>query len=183
MAGGAGFLPVYVRMVYLVRTNEKMHDFCLFLLDFSTFIPPRFGGLRKTRFVFRGPIWMRLNNSGNFCVGQVPRTSHVATRPKKHVSDASVPRCHGLLQQAPPQVCSWLVVEGIFHVYTRYLDTRTCSWTTRCTFLSLFSAGSSKQILDDCLLLLAAVIFLLFLYFSRFFLHQSVCTRAAWWLY
>ena len=64
---------------------------------------------------------MRLNNSGKFCVGQVPRTSHVATRPKKHVSDASVPRCHGLLQQAPPQVCSWLVVEGILHVIgTRY---------------------------------------------------------------
>ena len=72
---------------------------------------------------------MRLNNSGNF--GQVPRTSHAATSPKRHVSDASVPRCHGRLQQAPPQVCSWLVVESILHVIrTRYLDTRTCSWTT-----------------------------------------------------
>ena len=64
---------------------------------------------------------MRLDNSGKFCVGQMPRTSHVATRPKKHVSDASVPRCHGLLPQAPPQVCSWLVVQGILHVIrTRY---------------------------------------------------------------
>ena len=54
---------------------------------------------------FRGPIRMRLKNSGSFCVGQVPRMSHVATRPKNHVRDASVPRCHGLLQQAPPPVC------------------------------------------------------------------------------
>ena len=48
----------------------------------------------------------------------MPRTSHVATRPNKHVSDSSVPRCHGFLQQAPPQVCSWLVVERILHVNT-----------------------------------------------------------------
>ena len=119
---------------------------------------------------------MRLNNSGNFRVGQVPRTSHVMTRPKKHVSDASVPRCHGLLQQAPPPVCSWLVVEGILHVYTRYLDARTCSWTTLYVIFP-FGAGSSEQtILEDCLLLLAAAaVFLLFHYFSRFFLRQSVC--------
>ena len=82
---------------------------------------------------------MRLNNSGNCCVGQAPRTSHAATSPKKHVSDASVPRCHGCLQQAPPQVCSWLVVEGILHVIrTRYLDTRTCSWTTLYVFFPFF---------------------------------------------
>ena len=116
---------------------------------------------------------MRLNNSGNFRVGQVPRTSHVMTRPKKHVSDASVPRCHGLLQQAPPPVCSWLVVEGILHVYTRYLDTRTWSWTTL-DVSPPFSAGSFKQIVEDCSLLLAAAVFLLFRYFSRFFLRQSV---------
>ena len=30
---------------------------------------------------FRGHIWMRLKNSCSFCVGQVPGTSHVATRP------------------------------------------------------------------------------------------------------
>ena len=62
-----------------------------------------------------------MKNSGSFCVGQVPRTSHVATRPKKHVSDACVPRCRGLLQQPPPPVCSWLVVAGFLHVIrTRY---------------------------------------------------------------
>ena len=53
----------------------------------------------------------------------------------------------------------WLVVEGVLHVYTRYLDIRICSWTTRCTFPPLFSAGSSKQILEDCLLLLAVALF------------------------
>ena len=80
---------------------------------------------------FRGPIGTRLTNSGNFCVRQVPRMSHVATRPKKHVSYESVPRCRGHLPHAPPQDCSWLVVEGILHVIrTRYLDTCTCSWTT-----------------------------------------------------
>ena len=32
---------------------------------------------------FRGLIWIRFKNSGSFRVGQVPRTSHAATRPKK----------------------------------------------------------------------------------------------------
>ena len=49
---------------------------------------------------FHGPIWMRLNNSGSFCVGQVPQTSHVPLRPK-HVSDESIPCCSGLLQAGP----------------------------------------------------------------------------------
>ena len=61
------------------------------------------------------------------------------TRPKKHVSDASVPRCHGLSEQAPPPVCSLLVVEDVLDVIrTRYLDTRTCSWTTLHGFILFF---------------------------------------------
>ena len=72
---------------------------------------------------------MRLKNSGSFCRGQVPRTSHVATRPKKHVRDASVPGCRGLLQQAPPQVCSCC--------RRCRADTRICSWTT-CTVVFFF---------------------------------------------
>ena len=112
---------------------------------------------------------MRLKNTGNFCVGQVPRTSHVAIRLKKHISDASVPRCHGLLQQAPPQVCSWLVLEGVLHVVcTRYLDTRTCFWTTLYVSPPFFSAGSSIPILEDCLLLLAAAVFYYYSYFVIF---------------
>ena len=114
----------------------------------------------------------------------MPRTSHVATRPKKHVSDASVPRCRGLLQQALPPVCLWLVVEGVLGVIrTRYLDTRTCSWTMLYSFFFFFSASSSKQLLEDCLLLLAAAVSVLFRCFSRFLLRQSVCARAAWWLH
>ena len=167
----------YVRMIYLARTNEKMHYFLsVFYYHFS--IPPRSGGLRNTRFVFRGPIWMRLKNSGNFCVGQVPRTSHVATMPKKHVSDVSVPRCHGLLQQAPPQFCLWLGIEGVLHVIRTRYQIFVPAPGPRCTFFSPFSsAGSSKQILEDCLLLLAAAVFLLpgILFFT--FLSLPKCMR------
>ena len=75
---------MHVRMVYLGRMNKKKASFFFFFnYNFFNSIPPRSGGLRNTIFVFRGPIWMRLKNSGNFGVGQVPRTSHVATRPKK----------------------------------------------------------------------------------------------------
>ena len=145
-------------------------------------IPPRSGDLRN-RFVFRGPIWMRMKDSGNFCVGQVPRTSHVATRPKKHVSDASVSRCHGLLQQASPQVCSWLFVEGNLHVIrNRYLDTHTCSWTTRYFFGPLFLRlvlPNKYSRIVCCCLLLPYFYYHVFRYFSRFFLCQSVCARTA----
>ena len=55
------------------------------------------------------------------------------------MSDASVPRCHGLSEQAPPPVCSLLVVEDVLDVIrTRYLDTRTCSWTTLHGFILFF---------------------------------------------
>ena len=107
-----------------------------------------------------------MNNSGNCCVGQAPRTSHAATSPKKHVSDASVPRCHGCLQQAPPQVCSWLVVEGILHVIrTRYLGTRTCSWTTLYGFPPFFRLvlpNKYSTIVCCCLLLLYFYHFVIF---------------------
>ena len=60
----------------------------------------------------------------------MPRTSHVATRPKKHVSDASVPRCHGLLQQAPPRVCSWLVVKGVLQVIRTIISSKEAGQPT-----------------------------------------------------
>ena len=92
-------------------------------------------------------FWMRLKNSGSFCVGQVPRTSNVTTRPKNHARDASVPRCRGLLQQAPTPVCSCCRMCRA--------DTRSCSWTTLYSsfvlfffppcFLFFFSAGSPKK--------------------------------------
>ena len=131
---------------------------------------------------------MRLNHSGKFCVGQVPRTSHVATRPKKHVSDASVPRCHGLLQQAPPQVCSWLVVEGILHVIRTRCSYLLLDHTTRDSYLLLdhtvrffpsfrLVLPNKYSRMDCCCLLLLYLYY--FGYFSRFFLRQSVCARAA----
>ena len=141
-----------------------MHYLVCFSLDFS--IPPRSGGLRITIFVFRGPIWMRFKN-----IPVVFRWSR-CRGPKKHVCKRRI-CCHGLLQ-APPQLCSWLVVEGVLHVIrTRYLDNRTCSWTTRYV-LFFFRLVLPKQTLEDCLLLLAAAVFLPFRYFWRFFLRQSV---------
>ena len=68
---------MYARMIYVVRTNEKCIVFGLFL-DFS--IPPQSWGLRNTILFFRGPMLMRLKNSGSFWVGQVPRTSRVLTK-------------------------------------------------------------------------------------------------------
>ena len=114
---------------------------------------------------FRGPIRMRLN-SGSYCVGQVPRMSHIATRPKKHVSDASVPRCYGLLQQAPPPVCSWLVVEGVLDVIrTRYLDAHTCSWTTLYSFFLFFGWFFQKNTRGLFAVVCSCCFFLLVLFF------------------
>ena len=45
-----------------------------------------------------------------------------------------------------------------------------------CTFFSLFSAGSSKQVLEDGLLLLAAAVFVLFWLFFTF-LSPPECMR------
>ena len=155
--GGVGF--VHVRMIYLVRTqlaysSEKTKS--CFLSDFYFIIVYLSGpGVSEIRtydiLFFRGSIWMRLKNSGSFCVGQVPRTSHVATRPKNRVRDASVPRCRGLLQQAPPPVCSCC--------RRCRADTRICSWTTLysffpCVLLFFFSAGTNKNTRGNSLLLL-----------------------------
>ena len=119
-----------------------------------------------------------MKNGGSCCVGQVPQTSHAVTRPKKHVSDASVTRCRGLLQQAPPPVCSRLVVDGVLDVIrTRYLYTRTCSSTTLYVQFFFFSAaaGSSQKILEDCLMLLVAAVF--FYYFVIFRVSPPKCMR------
>ena len=77
--------------------------------------------------------WSHLDEIGEkrqFFVGQVPRTSHVTTRPKNLVRDASVPRCRGLWQQAPPPVCSCC--------RRCRADTRICSWTKLHSFSCLF---------------------------------------------
>ena len=48
-------------------------------------------GISEIRYLFfRGLIWIRLRNSGIFCVGQVPGTSHVATTPEKHTCERRI---------------------------------------------------------------------------------------------
>ena len=128
---------------------------------------------------FRGPIWIRLRNSGSFGVGQVPGTSHVATRPRKHTCD----RCRGLLQPAPPPVCSWLFKPSLmWYVYQvqRYFVIVSPVFPPYLFFCRLvvnfFSPGlySSKEC---CLLLLAVFLVFFFRSFSRFFLCQTKCTH------
>ena len=128
---------------------------------------------------------MILKKNGGFCVGQMPWTSHVTTRPKKHASDASVTRCRGLDQQAPPPVCSWWqkVIRTTYLWYSHLLH--AVFFLFFFLFL-IFLAGSSRQHArgkNDCLLLLETAVLLLFHYFSRFILLQSVCARAAWLQY
>ena len=65
---------------------------------------------------FRGPIWIRLKNSGSFCVGQVPGTSHVATRPKKHTCERRI--CPSLSRPfaAGPASRLFVVVQSVLDV-------------------------------------------------------------------
>ena len=184
-----GVRSLHVRMTYPVRTQLAysyewkigcFFFFC-FLLDFC--IPPRSGGLRNTSFVFfvvpSGCDW-RIP-AVFFCVGQVSRTSHDATRPKKHVRDASVPRCRGLLQQAPPSVCSCC--------RRHRADSRICSCTTLYSIFFSFCFfvifhGWFFKVLGISLLLFAPAVFLHFVIFHvSFTAKQSICARAAWWLY
>ena len=97
------------------RTNAKHNIYILFvLLDVRSTIPPRPGDLRNTRYVFS---WSRkLKNSGSFCVGQVPGTSHVATRPKKHTCGRRM--CPSLSRPfaAGPASSLFVVVQSVLDV-------------------------------------------------------------------
>ena len=171
----------------LVRMQKSML-FSVFLLDVST--PPRSGDLRNTRFVFRGPIWMRLKSSGSFCVGQVPGTSHVATRPKKHWCERRI--CLSLSRPfaAGPASSLFVVVQSVLDVIRIPGTTVVASPGFFPPFFCAFFVGwffkKEYQVLEEIvlfLLLLAVFLLLDFRSFPRFFLCQSVCTRAAWWLY
>ena len=65
---------------------------------------------------FRGPIWIRLKNSGSFCVGQVPGTSLVATRPEKHTCERCI--CPSLSRPfaAGPASRLFVVVQSVLDV-------------------------------------------------------------------
>ena len=75
-----------------------------------------FVDLRSTIVVFRGPIWIGLKNSGSLCVGQVPGTSHVATRLKKHTRERCI--CPSLSRRfaAGPASSLFVVTESVLDV-------------------------------------------------------------------
>ena len=119
---------------------------------------------------------MRLKNSGNFCVEQVPWTSHVATRPKNHVRDASVPRCRGLCSRTRLQCVR--VVEGVVLILASAPGPRCTVYLFSVFFFVFFCRlvllkYTLMEIICCCLLLLYLCISL----FSRFFHRQTNCMR------
>ena len=162
-----------------------------FLVGFGTCIPPQSGGVRNTRFVFRGPIWMRSNNIAVFfalgrCRGRRTSRQDRRSMEAKHLSLVVAAFC-GKSRPFAAGPASSLFVVGC----RRYPSCDTYQvpgysyllLNHAVRFFPHFSAGFSNQMLEDCLLPPAAAVFLLFRYFSRFLLRQSVCARAAWWLY
>ena len=74
-------------------------------------------GISEIRYsFFRGLIWIRLRNSGSFFVGQVPGTSHVATRPKKHTCERRT--CPSLPPPFPagPASSLFVVIQSVLDV-------------------------------------------------------------------
>ena len=110
-----------IYMTYVVRTStqlaysyecKKSHFFSVFLLD----VYPGLGISEIRHLFFRGPIWMRLKNRGSFCVGQVPGTSHVATRPKKHTSERRIFPSLSRPFAAGPASSLFVVVQSVLDV-------------------------------------------------------------------
>ena len=92
---------------------------------------------------FCGLIWIGLRNSGNFGVGQVPGTSHVATRPKKHTCERRI--CPSLSRPFAPGPASslFVVVQSVLDVI-RIPGTRVAASSPVFPphFLFFLSAGS-----------------------------------------
>ena len=141
-------------------------------------------GISEIRDLFyHGPIWMRLKNSGSVCVGQVPGTSHVATRPKNHTCERRI--CPSLSRPfaAGPASSLFKVVQCVLDVMRipgTTVVASPVSFPLSCFFLS---AGSLKR--DTrysrkkyCLLLLAVFSTVKCCSFSCF--SAEVCARAAW---
>ena len=90
----------------------KKSYFVYFFLFFCLMSVRYLPGMRISEirdFFFHGPIWIRLKIATVVALGRCRglRTSRQDRR-STHVNDASVPRCRGLLQPAPPPDCSWL---------------------------------------------------------------------------
>ena len=108
---------------------------------------------------FRGPIWIRLRNSGSFCVGQVPGTSHVATRPKKHTCERRI--CPSLSRPfaAGPASSLFVVVQSVLDVI-RISGTRRSSFSSFPPLYLIFFVGcffkKNHQVLKQIILFAAA---------------------------
>ena len=152
---------------------------------FFTSCIPRSGDLRNTIFVFS---WSHLDAVNFFLrwagVGDVAR--------RGKTEEANMWTTH--LSLVVAALCSRLRLQFVrgcpkrpwCDMYSRYNGgSFSCFFPL---FLFFSSAGSSKKNArysrkTYCLLLLAVFLLLNFRSFSRFFLRQSVCTRAARWLY
>ena len=133
---------------------------------------------------------MRLKNSGSFCVGQVPGTSHVATRPKKHTCERRI--CPSLSRPfaAGPASSLFVVVQSVLDVIRVPWYNGSSSFSSYFPHFFCFSCPlvpkkkktgtRANNIVCWCLLYFY---FFFFLSFSCFFLCQSVWIRAAWCLY
>ena len=133
----------YVRVLsWHTRTNEKNIFFLFFELMLVRYLPGL--GISEIRYsFFRGLIWIRLRNSGSFFVGQVPGTSHVATRPKKHTCERRI--CPSLSRPFAPGPASslFVVVQSVLDVI-RIPGTRVAASSPVFPphFLFFLSAGS-----------------------------------------
>ena len=165
-----------------------------FFLFFNLMLVPYLPGLgiseiRYQVFVFRGPIWIRLGNGGSFCVGQVPGTSHVATRPKKHTCERRI--CPSLSRPfaAGPASSLFMVVQSVLEcdTYTRYNGTTVVASPVFSPYFLFFFVGwflKKTQVLEE-IILFAAVCCISPIKRSFFFAfvslaNKSACTRAAW---
>ena len=95
--------------------------------------PPGLGISEILYLFFRGPMWIRLKNSGRFCVGQVPGALHVATRPKKHTCERRI--CPSLSRPFAAGPAS-----GLFVVVQSALDVLRIPGTTVRRINSSFSS-------------------------------------------
>ena len=156
---------------WYVRMKKCVIFFPVFYLILVR-IPPWSGGLRNTRFVSRGLIRMRFKN-----VARRDKTEQACER--RICPSLSRPFVEG----PTSSLCSCLVVEGVLRVIrTRYLDTRTYSWTTLHVFPSFFFGWffltNTRGLFAVASCCCICTILSLFT-----FLRQRVCATAAWWLY
>ena len=146
---GMEFLHVYdTRGTYqysagILVLMQKSYFVLFFNLMLVRYVPGL--GISEIRdMFFRGPIWIRLRNSGSFCVGQVPGTSH-ATRPKKHTCERRIYPSLSRPFAAGPASSLFMGVQSVLDVI-RIPGTRRSSFSSfPPPIFCLSSAGSFKK--------------------------------------